>query len=475
MGRGTARKGIEIKAVAPGGLAEGAGVSPGDALLQVNGEDVLDGLNYQFLVAQRDRTEILVKKCAGGLLCATLENGGDALGLELAEDEIRVCAQNCVFCFVRQMPRGFRPSLYVKDEDIRLSFLRGHFTTLSNSDGAELDRIIRERLSPLHISVHATDPAARSRMVGNPGQGDILGKMDRLIRGGIEMHAQAVIAPGYNDGGIWEGTLADLWARRAPSADGRTDGRTDGRAGGVLSLSCVPVGLTGHRQNLPRIREIDSGYAAAWAGRWKREAARLAAANGDPWLLLADEWFTRAGMGVPGRRFYPRDWSQAENGVGLLRRFLDHAGRFAATAAAGRFRGLRLLLLTGTSFAPHLSRVAEALNQRVGSGLAVAAVPNAAFGASVTVAGLLCGRDLLGAAKKNMRRADGWAAEVVVVPGAAVQAAEPGRGHPGSRRFLDDMTVSELQSMLGAPVALGGDNLSQLLAGVARAKVGING
>jgi putative radical SAM enzyme (TIGR03279 family) len=355
------------------------------------------------------------------------------------------------------MPAGFRPSLYLKDEDIRLSFLYGHFTTLSNSDDREMDRIIRERLSPMHVSVHATDPGARSRMVGNPRQGDILRKIDRLMGGGIEMHAQAVIVPGYNDGEVWEGTLGDLWERRV---------QRDGSArGGVLSLSCVPVGLTKHRQALPRIQEIDSDCATAWARRWKKEAARLAAANGGSWLLLADEWFTRAGMGVPGRRLYPRDWSQIENGVGLLRRFQDHARRFAASGAAARFKGLRLLLLTGTSFAPHLSRAAEILNQRVGSNMAVAAVPNAAFGASVTVAGLLCGRDLLGTAKENRRRVD-----AIVVPSASVQAvaAPDGQGY----RFLDDMTVSELQSKLGVPVALGGDNLSQLLTNVANARVG---
>jgi putative radical SAM enzyme (TIGR03279 family) len=458
-----ARRGIAITAVTPGGLAEGAGVSWGDALLQINGEDVLDGLNYQFLVSQRDSTEILIKKSDGQLRRAVLENGGDALGLELAEDKTRVCRQNCVFCFVRQMPRGFRRSLYLKDEDIRLSFLYGHFTTLSNSDDQELDRIIREKLSPMHVSVHATDPGARARLLGNPDHGDILRKIGRLADGGIEMHTQAVIVPGYNDGKIWENTLRDLWELRA---------RRDGNArGGILSLSCVPVGLTAHRQKLPRIQEIDSGYAAAWAKTWKKKVTRLAALNGEPWLLLADEWFTRGGVKPPGRRFYPRDWSQIENGVGLLRRFVDHAGHLLGAGPFGRFKGRRLLLLTGTSFAPYLSRTVAVLNWRAGADIAVAAVPNLAFGESVTVAGLLCGRDLLDAAEKRILAA-GQAPEAVVVPSAAVQAATVPAGRRGSksvRRFLDGMTLTELQSRLGVPVALSGDNLLHTLANVARA------
>jgi putative radical SAM enzyme (TIGR03279 family) len=451
--------------VTPGGLAEGAGVSWGDALLQINGEDVLDGLNYQFLVSQRDRTEILIKKGDGQLRGAVLENGGNALGLELAEDKIRVCKQNCVFCFVRQMPRGFRRSLYLKDEDIRLSFLYGHFTTLSNSDNAELDRIIREKLSPMHVSVHATDSSARKRLLGNPDHGDILQKIDRLADGGIEMHAQAVIVPGYNDGEIWEDTLNALWERRAVR---------DGSAkGGVLTLSCVPVGLTAHRQGLPRIQEIDSAYAAAWAKTWKKKAARLAALNGGPWLLLADEWFTRAGAKPPGRMFYPRDWSQMENGVGLLRRFMDHAGHLLGAGPFGRFKGLRLLLLTGASFAPYLSRTIAVLNWRAGADIAVTAVPNLAFGATVPVAGLLCGRDLLDAAKKHMQAA-GRALDAVVVPSAAVQAATVPAGRRGTKsvqRFLDGMTLTELQSRLGVPVALSGDHLLRMLANVARAGV----
>jgi NifB/MoaA-like Fe-S oxidoreductase len=140
---------------------------------------VLDQLNYQFLISQRDNTALTFASPNGKISTAVVENGGDGVGLDLAEDPVKVCRQNCVFCFVQQMPKGFRKSLYLKDEDIRLSFLYGHFSTLSSSDDAELDRVIRERLSPIHVSVHATDPEVRVKVVGNPREGHILRKIDR--------------------------------------------------------------------------------------------------------------------------------------------------------------------------------------------------------------------------------------------------------------------------------------------------------
>jgi len=414
------QNGLLITGIGRGSLAEGAGISPGDILLEINGEKVLDSLNYQFLVSQRDCTEVLAIKPNGEAIRALMENGGDALGIELAQDTTKVCKQNCVFCFVSQMPKGFRKTLYLKDEDIRLSFLYGHFTTLSNSQDDELARIIREKLSPIHVSVHATDLAARRRIVGNPKDGDILGKIDRLISSGIEMHTQAVIAPGYSDGDIWERTLKDLWERRA-GHNGN---------GGVLSLSCVPVGLTAHRENLPFIKEIDQGYAESWAKKWKWEASCYALPDGEPWLLLADEWFTRAGIRVPGRKFYSATWNQIENGVGLVRRFLEHSRRFIKSDRAKEFKGKRLLLLTGTSFAPYLLKESEKLNAQAGCQIRVAAVPNAAFGRSVTVAGLLCGKDILAAAKEQVASKTEAMVDAVVVPGSSIRPAKGHRNGP---------------------------------------------
>ena len=463
-----AQKGVQIITVDPDSLAAEAGLRPGDTLLEIHGEAVLDQLNFQYLITREDEATMLVQRPDGSTFEAYVENGGDGIGVDLAQDEVKVCKQNCVFCFVHQMPKGFRKSLYLKDEDIRLSFLYGHFTTLSSSDDAELDRIVRERLSPIHVSVHATDPVARVRVVGNPREGDILRKIDRLLVGGIDVHTQAVVAPGLNDGAIWQRTLDDLWARRK-----------DGR-GSVLSLSCVPVGLTAHREHLPDVQDVDPAFARDWVARWKPEVRKYTADNdGEPWLLLADEWFTRAGIEVPGRVFYSRSWAQLENGVGLVRRFLEHSRRFIKSPRAQGFAGRRVLLLTGASFAPTLSRVAAELNRQVGSHLRVVAAKNFTFGETVTVAGLLCGQDLKYAAhadrddharQKERGGKPDWV-DAVVVPSASL------RTHTGPTdqytlrgvvvreegTFLDDLTLPQLAAEMGVPTVPSGANLSHLL------------
>ena len=473
------KKGIQIIAVEPESLAAEAGIRPGDRLLEINGEPVLDQLSYQFLISQRDETLLAFQSPDGKVSTAEVENGGDGVGLDLAEDEVKVCRQNCVFCFVQQMPKGFRKSLYLKDEDIRLSFLYGHFSTLSSSDDAELDRVIRERLSPIHVSVHATDPEVRVQVVGNRKEGHILRKIDRLLEGGVDMHAQVVVAPGLNDGWVWEKTLRELWERRAFQTEGPWGGK-----GGVLSLSCVPVGLTAHREGLPAVRDVDPAYARAWVERWKPEVRSCTQANeGEPWLLLADEWFTRAGLAVPGRSFYSRSWAQLENGVGLIRRFLEHSRRFMGRPRATGYRGRKALLLTGASFAPVLNETLARLNRRTGSQLRAAAVRNFSFGETVTVAGLLCGRDLQYAAEADRQAHGGkgdWV-DAVVVPSASLrthtgptdQYTLAGVEHPEARAmFLDDVTLDQLSRTLGVPVVPGGENLAQLLENLQIAEQG---
>jgi putative radical SAM enzyme (TIGR03279 family) len=460
-----AQKGVQVISVEPGGLAEGAGIRPGDTLLEINGEKVLDQLNYQFLLSLQDVSTLRIQRTDGSPFEAVVENGGDGLGLDLAADEVKVCRQNCVFCFVHQMPKGFRKSLYLKDEDIRLSFLYGHFSTLSSSDDAELDRIVRERLSPIHVSVHATDPEMRVRLVGNPREGDILRKIDRLLEGGIDVHTQVVLVPGLNDGWVWRKTLDELWARRAFQTEGPWAGK-----GGVLSLSCVPVGLTAHREGLPDIPDVDPAFAKAWVAEWTPEVRRHAAANeGEPWLLLADEWFTRANVEVPGRAFYSQSWAQLENGVGMVRRFLEQTKRFLRTPKAARFRGRNVLLLTGASFAPILAREAARLNRATGARLRVASVQNFSFGEMVTVAGLLCGSDLKYAAHAD--REEHGPVDAVVVPSASLrthtgptdQYTLHGQVARAEGTFLDDMTLDQLAADLGVPVVPSGENFSQLL------------
>ncbi len=464
-----AKSGVQVIAVEPESLAEDAGIRPGDLVLEINGEPVLDQLNYQFLISQKDETLVRWRRPDGTEDLAELENGGEGIGLDLAADEVKVCRMNCVFCFVHQMPKGFRKSLYLKDEDIRLSFLYGHFSTLSSSNDAELDRIIREKLSPIHVSVHATDPEVRVKLTGNPKEGNILRKIDRLLEGGVDVHTQVVLTPGLNDGWVWEKTVRELWERRAYQTEGPWAGK-----GGVLSLSCVPVGLTAHREGLPDIAEMTQPFAHDWVKAWAPEVRKYAHENeGEPWLLLADEWFTRARVDVPGRAFYSRSWAQLENGVGLLRKFLDHSKRFIKSPRAQGFAGKRILLLTGSSFAPILEETVTALNREVGSQLRVASVRNFAFGESVTVAGLLTGQDLKYAAHAD-RDAKGGVADwvdAIVVPSSSLrthtgptdQYTLHGIQAKAEGTFLDDITLDQLHQDLGVPVIPGGTNLAQLL------------
>jgi len=465
-----AQKGVLVIAVEPESLAEEAGLRAGDTLLEINGEPVLDQLSYQFLITQRDCTELRFLRPDGSRGAARVVNGGDGIGVDLAQDQVKVCRQNCVFCFVLQMPKGFRKSLYLKDEDIRLSFLYGHFSTLSSSDDAELDRIVRERLSPIHVSVHATDPEVRVKVVGNPREGNILRKIDRLLEGGVDIHTQAVVVPGLNDGQVWARTVRDLWERRTSQREGPWAGK-----GGVLSLSCVPVGLTAHRDGLPSIPDVDPAFARDWIRHWRHPVRQFTRDHGgEPWLLLADEWFTRAGVEVPGRAFYSHSWAQLENGVGLVRKFLEHSRRFLGRPKALGFQGRQVLLLTGSSFAPVLNRALARLNRVAGSRLRAVAARNSAFGETVTVAGLLTGRDLAYAAHAD-RQAHGGAArwvDAVVVPSASLrvhtgptdQYVLPDHAEAGpATQFLDDMTLADLERELGVPVVPSGENLSQLL------------
>jgi putative radical SAM enzyme (TIGR03279 family) len=465
-----AQQGVLVISVEPESLAYEGGIRAGDTLLEINGEPVLDQLSYQFLITQRDRTDLTFQRPGGGRAKATVENGGDGIGVDLAQDEVKVCKQNCVFCFVLQMPKGFRKSLYLKDEDIRLSFLYGHFSTLSSSNDAELDRMVRERLSPIHVSVHATDPVVRVKVVGNPREGDILRKIDRLLMGGVDVHTQVVLVPGLNDGETWARTLRELWERRAFQTEGRWAGK-----GGVLSLSCVPVGLTRHRDGLPWIPDVDPGFARDWATRWIPEVRRCTRENGgEPWLLLADEWFTRGQLEVPGRDFYSQSWAQLENGVGLVRKFLEHTRRFLRRPKAQGFSGRKVLLLTGASFAPVLNRTLAQLNRDCGSQLRAVAARNSVFGDTVTVAGLLCGQDLAYAAHADRQAHGGdprWV-DAVVVPSASLrvhtgptdQYVLPGHAQASpATQFLDDMTLAALEGELGVPVIPSGANLSQLL------------
>ncbi|HOF87935.1 MAG TPA: DUF512 domain-containing protein, partial [Armatimonadota bacterium] len=353
--------------------------------------------------------------------CFDVEIEKDAdedLGLVFAHDvfdRVRRCRNNCVFCFERQMPAGMRPSLSLRDDDFRLSFLHGNFLTLTNLRPDDLARIVRERLTPLYVSIHATDPAVRRAMLRNRAAGDILAQVRLLGDHGIQVHGQIVLCPGWNDGPVLARTLNDL-AALYPA---------------VLSVGVVPVGLTAHRPAGPDVRAVTPGDAEAVLDLIAAMQAALLPRLGTRLVFAADECYLMTGRPLPPDAAY-EEYAQAENGIGLSRRFLDEAAALHIPPLPAR----AVTLATGALAAPLVESFTARL-RAAGADARVAAVPNRFYGGGVSVAGLLTGRDLLAA----LRGRDLGAA--LILPAVTLNA---------DGRFLDDLTPADLEAALGVPL-----------------------
>ncbi len=409
---------IEIVAIAPGGSGSARGLHVGDCIVAVNGQEVRDVIDFSFLAAE-EHIAVTVRSPGGRTrIVSFAKEPDDALGLEFAPFRITRCRNRCVFCFVDQMPAGCRKSLYVKDDDYRASFLYGNYITLGALGETDWQRIFSQRLSPLYISVHATDPALRAFLIGNRRAPDIRDQLARLAAGGIRMHTQIVLCPGLNDGRHLEQTLEDL-AALFPA---------------VLSIAVVPVGLTAHRRNCYPLRPFTRREArqvidavVRFGTPWKRRTGtRLA--------FPSDEFYIQAGRPLPPAAFY-EDFPQQENGIGMTAAFLRGMAR---TRLPHRITPLRVALVTGVSFSAHLKAAAARLNAVAGASVRVVTVPNRFFGPSVTVAGLLTGGDIL-AALRTRRRDD-----LVIVPATALKEDDT--------VFLDDLTIGALEQKLGVAV-----------------------
>lgn len=411
--------GVRVESVEPGSPAARAGIAPGDRIRSVSGKPVADLLDLFFLTA-RSRYTIEWAGRGGAARSASFRTG-EPLGVHPEPVRVRRCRNRCIFCFVHQLPRGLRKALYVKDEDVRLSFLHGQYVTLTDATEDELGRILRYRLSPLYVSIHATDPALRRRLLGNPRAQDILPLMRRLIRGGITLHGQIVVCPDINDGPELERTLTDLLELHP----------------GLSTVSVVPVGLTAHRAGLPPLRPVTAPEAAQTIDLAERFRKAAGSGNGEPFVLAADEYYLLAGRPVPGRRIYG-DFCQLENGVGLIRRFLD--------GEAALFRRKRLptdsrggIVVTGESPKALVSTFLARYSAATGGAFRSLPVPNRLMGPSVTVTGLVSGTDIL-AALGDIRP------ERLFVPSVMLRDA--------GDLFLDGMTTEQLERESGAEVIL---------------------
>jgi putative radical SAM enzyme (TIGR03279 family) len=413
---------VTVAAVAPRTPAAGAGLARGDRIVAVNGHALRDAIDFQFHAGE-ERLELTVER-AGVTATKRLRRHGPGIGLELAPPrpgDIATCANKCVFCFIHQLPKGMRKSLYVKDDDFRLSFLHGNYITLSDLDEASFGRIIEQRLSPLYISVHATDPDLRYALLGRPRHSaEILPRLERLAKAGIRMHAQIVLCPDLNDGTQLERTVFEL-APLHPH---------------VATTAIVPVGLTRHRERLPSLRSLAPDEARALVATVDQWQRRWLADLGSRFVFLADEIYLLAGMPLPPAAAY-EGFAIAEDGIGLVRKFEDGFHRSVARRARVAPAGA-LTVVTGEMFAPRL-RALLAAGGCDPATIRVAAVPNDFFGPAIGVAGLLTGRDIQRhlAAQPDLGRA-------VLVPAVAVR--------DGDGIFLDDLTPADLARDLGVPV-----------------------
>jgi putative radical SAM enzyme (TIGR03279 family) len=399
-----------------------AGLRAGDRILAVNGEPLRDAIDFQFHAGD-ERLALTVAR-DGARAERVLTRRGPDLGLELAAPtpaEIATCANKCVFCFIHQLPRGMRRSLYVKDDDFRLSFLHGNYITLTDLDEDELARIEDQRLSPLYVSVHATDPALRHELLGRPRvRAEILPRLERLARAGIRMHAQIVLCPDWNDGVHLERTVHEL-APLHPH---------------VATTAVVPVGLTRHRERLPRLRALTAPEARALIATVERWQARFGATLGSRFVFLADEIYLLAEVPPPPADAY-EGFPVAEDGIGLVRRFEDGLAR-ALRRGRGAPRRRSVTVVTGAMYGPRLARQLAPLAER-GVDARVAAVPNDFFGHAIAVAGLLTGQDV-----HHHLSTAGDLGEEVLIPSVML------RDRDGV--FLDDLTPGDLARDLRIPV-----------------------
>jgi len=408
-----------VASVRPGSKAEAHGLTPGDRVLRVNGKVPRDYIAYRYLIAE-ERVSLSWVDGRGRQHRARIEKSVDEdLGITFTSDVfdgIRRCNNRCAFCFVSQLPRGLRPALYVKDDDYRLSFLHGNFITLTNLTPADRRRIAEYHLSPLYVSVQATEPEVRARLFGGPTR-DPLAEMRRLIPKGIAFRTQIVICSGINDGEHLARSVSELAALHP----------------GVQSIGIVPVGLTRRRARLARIPAVTPELAReiiAEVGRWQRE---FRTTHRTRLVFASDEMHLRAGLPIPARAHY-EDFPQLGNGIGGARLFLDDLARMRPVDLS---RPTHVTLVTGEMAAELVCALARKLEMGQNVRVEVCVVPNHLFGESVTTAGLLTGRDVRAALRGRE------VGDAVILPATAIREGEG---------FLDGMTVEELAKQAGARV-----------------------
>ena len=420
---------IRVQAVDPESLGAALGLLPGTELLAINGRPLEDFLDWEFLTA--DDSFLLHARHPGGEEVEyDVERPAElAMGVTVEPPRIRRCANHCDFCFVDGNPEGRREVLYIRDDDYRLSFRYGNFATLTNLKPWDVARIVEYRLSPMYVSVHATDPVVRRWLLRNPEAPAIVPQLRAFLEQGITFHTQIVMVPGVNDGAELERSLKDLWSLGP----------------GILSVSIVPVALTEYSKHA-LVREPNREECQAALDIAERYARRAMEERGNPWCFGADDLYLQAGRELPPAEWYG-DFDQRENGVGAV--------RYLQTRIAAEVEGLsgqagrKVAVVTGRAMGPLMPQVVEPLTRATGAQFEIVVVENTLFGTSVTTAGLLPGAAFR-AALEHRRDLD-----LALLPAESVN---------DNLLFMDDMSLEELAGHLPMPVRLSYD-FADVLAG----------
>ncbi|MDO4977314.1 MAG: DUF512 domain-containing protein [Eubacteriales bacterium] len=414
----------EIAEVFPGSIADQCGLVPGDKILSINGNDIQDIFDYQFYI-EDEYLEILIREKNGEEYILEIEKDEEEdLGVAFEEslmDQYHSCTNKCVFCFIDQMPPGMRDTLYFKDDDSRLSFLQGNYITLTNMKMEDIDRIIRYHLAPINISVHATNPELRCKLLNNRFAGDLLEKIKRFADANIEMNSQIVLCKNLNDKEELDRTIEDL-SKFYPA---------------MGSVSVVPVGVTKFREGLAAVETFDKESAKEVLSQIKGWQERLKESLGNTFVHASDEWFIMAEEEIPEADYY-EGFGQLENGVGMMRLLIDEVEE-ALEACEGDDRAYEFSVATAKLAYPTIVDLASKIEEKYPNiKIHVYCIRNDYFGESITVSGLLTGIDIINQLKGKPL------GECLFLPVNVLKADED--------IFLDDITLDEMCETLQTPV-----------------------
>ncbi len=428
---------VRIASIDAGSIADELELEIGTRIIRINGRRVRDNIDLTFLLSDEEVEIETVAPDGEAVVYEIEKEAHDDLGIVPAPDTIRECANKCVFCFIDGNPTHVRNSLWLRDDDFRLSFTYGSYVTLTNLGPKGFQRLIDQRLSPLYVSVHATDPEVRIRLLQNERAGLIMDQLRQFAEADLEVHTQVVLCPEWNDGSHLDRTIEDLW----------------GLGSAVRSLSIVPVGLTKYNVHKP-VRPLRPDEARSAIDRVEIARRRALRERGEAWAYVGDEMFLIAETGLPDDSYYGDD-ALLENGVGAVADFLRRFDE--GLRDLPRFDGRRIRIVTGGSMAPFLTERAPMLADATGADVRVDHIRNDFYGEIVTTAGLLAGRDILGqvgpAAEDPARDGD-----IVLLPGESLNA---------DALFIDSLPLEELRDQLAPAVIRPGHEIVATLREIA--------